>query len=124
MRHGAPWVPVAYACGYMLTNGWSFRDATGPLETFCPVTLEQLDAVKALVVRLKMEEVPAKELPRIIAIELIPMKEGISTPAYKSLCYYTLLRIGYPLPTGKSDDWLSIPPWALRLPKKRMRLSP
>ena len=26
---GAPWVAMSFACGYILTDGWNFRDAQG-----------------------------------------------------------------------------------------------
>ena len=120
---GPPWVPVTYACGYMLTNGWCFRDANGPLQTFCPVTIEQLDTITPLITRLKLEEVPAKELPRKITAALQPLADSMSQAAFESLCYYTFMRIGYPLPTGEKEDWLTIPPWALRLPTRTKKLN-
>jgi hypothetical protein len=120
---GAPWVPVAYACGYMLTNGWSFRDAAGPLDTFCPVTIEQLKMIVPLVSRLIVEKTPAKDLPGEILEALRPLAASLPKSVFESLCLCTLMRVGYPLPAGAEDDWLTTPAWALLLPTRKMRLN-
>jgi hypothetical protein len=120
---GAPWVPVTYACGYILTDGWNFCDAEGKLDTFCPVTLEQLDRIVSLVSDLKVEQVPAGELPRRIAAGLKPLEAGMPKAAFESMCLCAMMRVGYAMPNGAADDWLTTPPWALRIPKRRMRLT-
>jgi hypothetical protein len=121
-QKGAPWVAVAYGCGYLLTDGWHFHDAERLLETFCPVTLPQLDLIRSLVVTLKQEETPSRELPRRIGDELRPLEAELTPGQFESLCMCALMRIGYALPSGAKDDWLTTPAWALRLPSKRPRL--
>lgn len=119
---GAPWVPVTYACGYILTDGWHFSDAEGSLETFCPVTIEQLDCIVPLVSELIVDAVPASELPRRIAAGLRSLEPTMTKAAFESMCLCALMRVGYPPPKNAPDDWLTTPVWALRLPKRRMRL--
>ena len=119
---GAPWVGITYACGYILTDGWHFCDAEGLLETFCPVTIEQLDVVVPLVTELKLHEVPPSELPRRIATGLSSLEPTMTKAAFESMCLCALMRIGYSMPNHAPDDWLTTPVWALRLPKRRVRL--
>jgi hypothetical protein len=114
---------MTYACGYILTTGWNFRDATGPLQTFCPVTLDELDIIIPLVFQLKVSEIPSKDRPRRVRSALHPLMASMSRSAFESLCICTLMRINFPLPTGAADDWLTMPSWALRISKRRMRLT-
>src|SRR5215212_6267148 len=51
---GAPWVPMSYACGYVLSDGWNFRDAKGLVPTFCPVPPDALVAMQQLVITLQI----------------------------------------------------------------------
>lgn len=119
---GAPWVSITYACGYILTDGWHFCDAEGILETFCPVTIDQLDRIVPLVTDLKRAETPASELPRRIAVGLSSLEPSMTKAAFESMCLCAIMRIGYAMPNGAPDDWLTTPVWALRLPKRRLRL--
>jgi len=52
---GAPWVAMAYACGYILTDGWNFRDANGLVSTFCPVPPDALRTMEQLIIALQRE---------------------------------------------------------------------
>lgn len=117
---GAPWVPVTYACGYLVTNGWSFCDVKGPLKTFCPVPVTALDTVTALVRYLKTEQIPIDRLPAAIGEALSPLKRTMTPAVFEGLCLCTLLRIGYSMPAGDEDDWLTPPAWGLSL-KRRSR---
>jgi len=122
---GAPWCAVAFACGYILTNGWSFQDAKGALPAFCPVPPESLPFMQELVTGLKREDVSSSEMAQRIYAELrtIPALLALSRPLFEAACTCTLLRVGYPAPTGAKDDWLTMPAWALRLPSRRKRLA-
>jgi hypothetical protein len=120
---GPPWVPIAFACGYILTNGWSFCDVKGPLATFCPIPYEALDEVRVLVTWLKHDQIPAGRLPEEIGSALKHLAPSLTQAAFEGLCYCTLLRVGYPLPTGAKDDWLTTPAWALRLPGHQIKAS-
>lgn len=115
---GAPWVPVTYACGYLVTNGWSFCDVNGPLQTFCPVPITALGTVTALVRYLKVEQIPAERLPGEIGQALLPLKPTMAPAVFEGLCLCTLLRIGYPMPHGAEDDWLTPPAWGLSLQRR------
>jgi hypothetical protein len=122
---GSPWCAVAFACGYILTNGWDFQDSKGPLPAFCPVPAESLPFMQQLVTDLKRENVTGKEAARRIYEELktIPALLELSQPRFEAACTATLLRIGYSVPRGAKDDWLTMPAWALRLPSRRKRLA-
>lgn len=115
---GAPWVPVTYACGYLVTNGWSFCDVNGPLSTFCPVPVTALGTVSALVRYLKAEQIPNERLPAEIGQALQPLKATMPEAVFQGLCLCTLLRIGYPMPHGAEDDWLTPPAWGLMLRRR------
>ena len=121
---GAPWCPVAYACGYILTNGWSFQDTDGTLPAFCPVPPEGLPFMQQLVIELKQETVSGSEMAQRILVELqtVPALTELTQQLFETACTCTLLRVGYAVPCGAKDDWLTMPAWALRLPSRRARL--
>ena len=122
---GAPWVALSYACGYLLTDGWNFQDANGPVATFCPVPPDALDSMQQLVIALQIDKVPGRELmPRVrSALGEIPALASLSQSQFEDTCNCTVMRVCYASPTGAKDDWLTMPPWALRLPSRRMRLT-
>jgi len=122
---GAPWVAVPYACGYVLCDGWSFHDAKTPLPAFCMVPPDALVVIKNLVIDLKIECVPPRELPALIAASLRkePTLAGATDAFFEGVCLITLMRVGYAMPTGAKDDWLTMPAWALRLPSRQKRLA-
>jgi hypothetical protein len=122
---GAPWVAMSYACGYVLTDGWNFRDASGLLPTFCPVPPDALNAMQQLVTALQREQMPAKELSQRVqsALRAIPCLARLPTPQFEDMCNCTLMRVCYEAPIGAKDDWLTMPAWALKLPSRRIRLT-
>ena len=122
---GAPWVAFSYACGYVLTDGWNFRDANGLVPTFCPVPPDALGTMQQLVINLQQEQLPGKELARRVASVLrdLPSLASMSRPQFEDTCNCTLMRLCYAAPTGAKDDWLTMPAWALKLPSRRMRLT-
>ena len=121
---GAPWVPVAFACGYLVTNGWHFQDANGLLKTFCPVPHNVIEVLQDLVTELQNGRYKPKDYPAYITkvFEGIPFMQTIPRAYYEAVCFCTVMRIGYPAPQDKSDDWLTIPAWALRMKRRRARL--
>jgi hypothetical protein len=122
---GAPWVAMSYACGYVLTDGWHFRDANGIVATFCPVPPDALNAMQQLVIALQREPMAAKEVSRRVwsALMEIPCLARLPKPQFEDMCNCTLMRVCYSAPTGAKDDWLTMPPWALKLPSRRLRLA-
>jgi len=118
---GAPWVPVAYACGYLLTDGWRFQDMTGVVPAFCPVPVNSLPLLRALVTELPRLDVPVRDWPDIIRqnLENEPSLQDLTKPLFEAACYCVLLRAGHPAPTGDKSDWLTTPAWALKLPRRR-----
>jgi hypothetical protein len=122
---GAPWVAMYYACGYVLTDGWNFRDANGPVAAFCPVPIEALKTIQHLVISLQQEKVSGRELALRIAscLRSIPSLQQLPTTQFEDTCNCTLMRVCYAAPTGAKDDWLTMPPWALTLPSRRLRLT-
>ncbi len=118
---GAPWVPVAYACGYLLTDGWRFQDLTGVVPAFCPVPVNSLPLLRALVTELPRLDVPVRDWPDIIRqnLENEPSLQELTKPLFEAACYCVLLRAGHPAPTGDKSDWLTTPAWALKLPRRR-----
>ncbi|MEO7598470.1 MAG: hypothetical protein ABIV50_06030 [Opitutus sp.] len=122
---GAPWVSMAYACGYVLTDGWNFRDADGLVPTFCPVPPDALDTMQALVIALQTDRVPGNELMSRVTSVLqdIPCLAGLPRLQFQDACNCTVMRVCYPSPVGAKDDWLTMPAWALRLPSRRLRLA-
>lgn len=122
---GAPWVIMSYACGYVLTDGWHFRDAKGPVVTFCPVPPDALVPMQQLVITLQIDKVPGNELMNRVTRTLrqIPSLANLSEGHFQDACNCTVMRVCYPPPIGAKDDWLTMPAWALRLPSRRMRLT-
>ena len=122
---GAPWVTFAYACGYVLTDGWNFSDANGLVPTFCPVPPDALDTMQALVIALQTDRVPGSELMARVTSVLqdIPCLAGLPRMQFQDACNCTVMRVCYAPPTGAKDDWLTMPAWALRLPSRRLRLA-
>ncbi len=118
---GAPWVPVAYACGYLLTDGWRFQDMTGVIPPFCPVPVESLPMLRALVTELPLLNVSVRDWPEVIRqnLEHEPSLQELTKPLFEAVCYCVLLRTGHPKPAGDKTDWLTTPPWALKLPSRR-----
>lgn len=121
---GAPWVALSYACGYVLSDGWHFRDANGLIPTFCPVPPDALVAMQQLVISLQQEKMSGKELARRVGTVLgdLPALAALSKPQFADICNCTLMRVCYPAPIGAKDDWLTMPPWALKLPRRRVQL--
>jgi len=122
---GAPWVALSFACGYILTDGWNFRDANGLLPTFCPVPPDALNAMQQLVIALQREPMPGKELSLRVASALreIPCIARLPRPQFEDMCNCTMMRVCYSAPIGAKDDWLTMPAWALKLPSRRIRLT-
>ena len=122
---GAPWVAMAYACGYILTDGWNFRDANGLVPTFCPVPPDALNAMQSLVIALQREKMTGKEPALHIwtVLREIPCLARLPNRQFEDMCNCTLMRVCYAAPTGAKDDWLTMPAWALKLPSRRMRLT-
>ena len=121
---GAPWVPVAFACGYLVTNGWHFQDAKGLLATFCPVPHNVIEILQDLVTELQKPKYKPREYPAYIvtAMESIPFMKTIPRAYFEAVCFCTVMRIGYGTPKDQPDDWLTIPAWALRMKRRRARL--
>ncbi len=121
---GAPWVPVAYACGYVLTDGWHFRDADGLLPTFCPVPPACLESLRDLVIRVQRDRVPPKDLPGVVGETLrsLAVIADLPAPRIEAIGLCVIMRVGYPSPVGAKDDWLTMPAWALKLPRRKLRL--
>lgn len=122
---GAPWVPISYACGYILTDGWAFRDANGPISTFCPVPPDSLPVIQALVTELQRSSISGREMALRIGHDLKQLSAFSEMPKTKfnTACTCTLMRICHPAPVCSVGDWLNMPAWALRLPSRRMRLT-
>jgi len=122
---GAPWVALSFACGYVLTDGWNFRDANGPISTFCPVPPDALTAMQQLVIALQADKVPGRELMLRVssALREIPALASMSKSQFEDTCNCTVMRVCYAPPIGAKDDWLTMPAWALKLPSRRMRLT-
>ena len=122
---GAPWVTLSYACGYVLTDGWNFRDANGLVPTFCPVPPDALDIMQQLVIALQMDKVPGSELMSRVSsvLQEIPCLAKLPKSQFQDACNCTVMRVCYSAPIGAKDDWLTMPAWALRLPSRRMRLA-
>ena len=120
----APWVPVAFACGYLVTNGWHFQDANGLLKTFCPVPHNVIEVLQDLVRELQKSKYKPKDYPAYItnALADIPFMKTIPRASYEAVCFCTVMRLGYPAPKDQPDDWLTVPAWALRLNRRRKRL--
>lgn len=118
---GPPWVPFAFTCGYMLTTGWEFRDATGTVKTFCPVPHQLLEGLQALVRELQSGKYLALECMHIIRarLSLMPHTQALPRSYIEAVCFCTLLRLGYPAPCDAPDDWLTVPAWALRMKRRR-----
>lgn len=116
---GATWQPIAYACGYLVTNGWSFQDAKNRVANFCPLPPMVLATIRDLVIRLKQEQVPAGELPARILhrLQRESALAGLPPDRFADACFLTLLRVDHPIPEGAKDDWLTAPAWALALPR-------
>jgi len=123
---GPPWTPFAFACGYLLTNGWYFHDTEQLLETFCPVPHECLETIQEIVIELQKSDLAPKYFPIHIsqALRDHPVLAALKPAAFEAVCQITLMRISYPPFSGQRDDWLTVPAWALRMPKRRARLSP
>lgn len=121
---GAPWVPVAFACGYLVTNGWHFQDANGLLKTFCPVPHNVIEVLQDLVTELQKPLYAPKDCPAYInkVLKDIPFMQTLPRAYYEAVCFCTVMRIGYAAPSDKPDDWLTVPAWALRLKRRRARL--
>lgn len=122
---GAPWIPFAFACGYLITNGWHFHDTEQLIDTFCPVPHECLETIQDIVTELQKSELAPKYFPIHIsqALRDHPVLAALKQPVFDAVCQITLMRISYPPFSGKKDDWLTVPAWALRMPKRRARLS-
>ena len=84
---GAPWVPVAFTCGYLVTDGWHFRDANGILKTFCPVPHEVIEILQDLVTELKNEKYNPRDYPAYIfqVLESIPFMKTIPRAYYEAV---------------------------------------
>jgi hypothetical protein len=121
---GAPWVAMSFACGYILTDGWNFRDANGVLPTFCPVPPAALNVMQQLVIALQQEKMTGKELSKRVfsVLREIPCLKDMPNSQFEDMCNCTLMRVCYPAPTGAKDDWLTMPAWALVLPSRKIRL--
>lgn len=121
---GENWTPIVFACGYLITNGWKFQDANGVVETFCPVPHECLETIQEIV----NEVQKANLAPKYHAIHVKqalrdhPTLAALSPALFESVVQCTLLRVKHPPYNGSKDDWLTVPPWALRMPKRRMRI--
>lgn len=122
---GAPWVSMAYACGYILTDGWHFRDINGPVATFCPVPIDALTVMQQLVIALQQEKRSGQELAGRVwaALREIPCLSKLPQPQFEDMCNCTLMRVCYAPPLGAKDDWLTMPAWALKLPRRKLRLT-
>jgi|GEM_PF-6381036 len=121
---GAPWAPITFACGYLIADGWRFHDTQGVLATFCPVPHECLEVIQDIVAQLQTSELEPKYYPIHIAQALrdSPVLASLTPAFFDSVGLCTLMRIAHPAYSGKRDDWLTVPAWALRIPKRRARL--
>jgi hypothetical protein len=121
---GAPWVGMSFACGYILTDGWNFRDENGVLPTFCPVPPPALGVMQQLVIALQQEKMTGKELSKRVfsVLREIPCLKDMPNAQFEDMCNCTLMRVCYAPPTGAKDDWLTMPAWALMLPSRKNRL--
>lgn len=121
---GASWAPITFACGYLITDGWKFHDAQGYVATFCPVPHECLEVIQDIVGQLQKSDLEPKYYPIHIAQALRdhPVLAALKPAAFDSVCLCTLMRITHAPYQGKKDDWLTVPAWALRIPKRRPSL--
>lgn len=121
-EYGPPWVPFAFACGYLLTTGWEFRDANGKVATFCPVPHKLLEALQSVVKALHKPTYAPKDYPRYIHATLFTLPEIQALPKsyFEAVCFCTVMRMGYPDPCGNPMDWLTIPAWTLRLKRRQL----
>lgn len=121
---GSGWAPISFACGYLITNGWQFHDTQGLVATFCPVPHECLEVIQDIVAQLQKSDLEPKYYPIHIAQALRdhPVLAALSPVSFDSVCLCTLMRISHAPYEAKKDDWLTIPAWALRIPKRRPRL--
>lgn len=118
---GSAWAPIPFACGYLITNGWHFHDTNGVVKTFCPVPHECLEVIQDIVTQLQKSDLDTKYYPIHItqALRDSPGLASLKQAAFDSVCLCTLMRIAHAPYTGDKDDWLTIPAWALRIPKRR-----
>ncbi len=118
---GSSWAPIPFACGYLITDGWHFHDTNGVVKTFCPVPHECLEVIQEIVGQLQKSDLDTKYYPIHItqALRDSPALASLKQAAFDSICLCTLMRIAHAPYTGDKDDWLTIPAWALRIPKRR-----
>lgn len=119
---GEPWRPIAFACGYLVCDGWNFQDAQGPMRTFCPVPPPALDGIRRVILALWEEQVPVEARLDRIGRSLLaePSLADLPSAQFESACLLTLLRANHPAPPGAENDWLRPPPWAFSLPNVRV----
>ncbi|MBE7538184.1 MAG: hypothetical protein HS122_07215 [Opitutaceae bacterium] len=118
---GTSWAPIPFACGYLITDGWHFHDTRGVVKTFCPVPHECLEAIQDIVTQLQKSDLDTRFYPIHItqALRDNPALAKLKQAAFDSICLCTLMRIAHAPYTGDRNDWLTIPAWALRIPKRR-----
>ncbi len=121
---GTPWAPITFACGYLITDGWHFHDTNGILKTFCPVPHACLEVIQEIVEQLQKSDLDPKYYPIHItqALRDSPALASLKQSTFDTVCLCTLMRIAHAPYTGDKEDWLTIPAWALRIPKRRPRL--
>ena len=122
---GPPWVAMSFACGYILTDGWNFRDSQGAIPTFCPVPPPALKVMQQLVIALQHEKMTGRELSKRVfsVLREIPCLKTMPNSQFEDMCNCTLMRVCYGPPSGEKDDWLTMPAWALVLPSRKLRLT-
>lgn len=119
---GDHWRPIAFACGYLVCDGWNFQDAQGPVRTFCPVPPQALDGIRRVILALWEEQVPVEpRLERIgRSLRAEPSLAELPSAQFESACLLTQLRANHPAPPGAENDWLRPPSWAFSLPNVRV----
>ena len=124
-ERGPTWVPLAFACGYLITDGWQFHDTQGRVSTFCPVPHECLETIQDIVTVVQKSDLVEKYRQVHIkeALRDHPTLAALPPSLFESVCVCTLLRVNHGPYNGDKEDWLTIPAWALRMPKRRMRIS-
>ncbi len=121
---GVPWAPITFACGFLITDGWHFHDTNGLVRTFCPVPHACLEVIQEIVEQLQKSDLDPRYYPIHItqALRDSPALSSLKQSAFDTVCLCTLMRIAHAPYTGDKDDWLTIPAWALRIPKRRPKL--
>lgn len=110
---GPSWSAFAYGDGYMLTTGWLFQDAAGPVEGFRPAPREVLEAMQDLVRVLQPGHYSRRGCLRLIEDYLRSFRvlRRLSEVQFKAMCFCAFKRLDHPAPRNHPNDWLTLPSW-------------